>query len=302
MPETSSWPSMPTGVAVRVQSAGTLPDPVAAASTSLIRVRWAGWSLLLIVQVTSPPTGTTTEVSVTVPPVHDQSPAVYPPGPPDSDNVYVPALTPALVTAPDPVVPEIGVGPAADSVQSVGIAVPPKVFVTVFSSVSCAGTSTLIKVQLPVCSGGTTTLPSRGWPDVTSQVADSSAYPGGPVSVMTYSTFGRTSNDRKTSDPVTVTGSSPGGTLTPVGVAVSVKSPATAVPPWVLFTILRSWRIAVSLTAVQRTQFPRGTVTPPFRPSLNPGITVVPSGATSTQSQLTVEPGIGSANSLARWR
>ncbi len=51
--------------------------------------------------------------------MHDQVPAVYPAGP-VSDRVYVPALTGALVTAADPVVPVIVVGPVAVSVQSVG--------------------------------------------------------------------------------------------------------------------------------------------------------------------------------------
>ena len=48
---------MATGVAVRVQSAGTLPDPLAAASTTLARVSLAGWSVLVIVQIGVVPRG-----------------------------------------------------------------------------------------------------------------------------------------------------------------------------------------------------------------------------------------------------
>ena len=57
--------------------------------------------------------------------------------------------------------------------------------------------------------------------------------------------------------------------------------------------------MAVSLVAVQRTNVPIGIVTPPFRPSEKPGITL-PEASTSTQLQLTVEPGIGTAFGSAR--
>ena len=76
--------------------------------------------------------------------------------------------------------------------------------------------------------------------------------------------------------------------------AVSCQLPGTAVPPLSLTTFLISRRVAVSLMAVQRTNVPIGTVTPPFRPSEKPG-TTTPAASTSTQLQLTVEPGMGTA-------
>ncbi len=48
------------------------------------------------------------------------------------------------------------------------------------------------------------------------------------------------------------------------------------------------------LVAVQRTRCPRGTVTPPFSPSLKPGITL-PAASTTLQVQLPVDPGIRTA-------
>jgi hypothetical protein len=57
-----------------------------------------------------------------------------------------------LVTAPLPVAPLIPVvGPAAVSVQAVGSAVPPLLFVTVFTSVNDAGWSSLTMVQVADC-------------------------------------------------------------------------------------------------------------------------------------------------------
>ena len=55
LPDTGPWPVMATGVAVSVQSAGTLPDPVAAGSTTFVNVRCAGWSVLVIVHVALSP-------------------------------------------------------------------------------------------------------------------------------------------------------------------------------------------------------------------------------------------------------
>ena len=67
----------------------------------------------------------------------------------------MPALTVALVTAPDPEGPVIEVGPVAVSVQLAGTAVPPVApLVTTFTSVNVAGTSSLVKVHTP------------DWPDV----------------------------------------------------------------------------------------------------------------------------------------
>src|SRR5690349_17265619 len=59
----------------------------------------------------------------------------------------------ALVTAPDPVVPEMGVGPAPARVQSVASAVPPLSLTTVLTRVRCAAggggaLSSLVMVQV----------------------------------------------------------------------------------------------------------------------------------------------------------
>ncbi len=51
LPETTPCPGIVAGVAVSVQSAGTLPDPLSAASTILRNVSFAGWSSLWIVHV-----------------------------------------------------------------------------------------------------------------------------------------------------------------------------------------------------------------------------------------------------------
>ena len=59
---TGPWPVIATGVAVSVQSAGTFPEPEAAPSTTLARVRVAGWSVFVIVHVAASPAA-----SVTVP-------------------------------------------------------------------------------------------------------------------------------------------------------------------------------------------------------------------------------------------
>src|SRR4051794_1188614 len=112
-------------VADRVQSGGAAVPPVVPLSTTLRRVSWAAWSLLLIVQVALTPGVSTRLEPVSVPAVQDQRPAAYPAGPPVSLRLYVPALTGALVTLVEPVVPVIGLGPAAARVQAVGSAVPP---------------------------------------------------------------------------------------------------------------------------------------------------------------------------------
>ena len=72
----------------------------------------------------------------------------------------MPALTGAAVTPAEPVAPEIGVGPAAASVQAVGTAVPPLSLVTVLTSVRRAGWSLLLIVQVAeVLSGNTSDAP-----------------------------------------------------------------------------------------------------------------------------------------------
>ena len=68
-----------TGVAVSVQSAGTLPEPEAAGSTTLTSVSVAGWSLLLIVHVAASPGPTVTVAAAgsdDVAPEHDHGEAV----------------------------------------------------------------------------------------------------------------------------------------------------------------------------------------------------------------------------------
>jgi hypothetical protein len=78
------FPAPVTGVgpaALRFQSAGPKVAPVVPLSTTLTRVRVAGWSSLLMLQTTSPPLGTVTVPPVTVPPSHVQAEAAYPAGP-----------------------------------------------------------------------------------------------------------------------------------------------------------------------------------------------------------------------------
>src|SRR5690242_17899244 len=94
-----------------------------------------------------------------------------------------------------------------------------------------------------------------------------------------------------------VTGVSPGATGA-IGVAVSCQFAGIAVPPLSLMTSFERSSVAVSLVAVHWTNVPRGTVTPPLRPSAKPGITV-PALSISTQLQLTVDPGIGTADGSA---
>ena len=64
-------------------------------------------------------------------------------------------LTGALVTAADPVAPEIVVGPVAVRIQAVATAVPPLVLVTVLIRVRCAGWSSLLMVQVMFALSGT---------------------------------------------------------------------------------------------------------------------------------------------------
>ncbi len=62
----------------------------------------------------------------------------------------MPALTGALVTVVVPEGPEMGVGPAAASVQSAGVAVAPVVpLSTCLTRVRLAGWSSLVNVQAP---------------------------------------------------------------------------------------------------------------------------------------------------------
>src|SRR6478752_5457598 len=86
--------------------------------------------------------------SLTRAPVQRQLDAAYPVGPPDSPSAYQPEITSALVTAVEPVTPEIREAPRADSVQSVGCARPPLSLTTYFTSVRCPrGLSLLVIVQ-----------------------------------------------------------------------------------------------------------------------------------------------------------
>ena len=60
------------------------------------------------------------------------------------------------MTAGSPVGPVIVVGPVAVSVQSVGTAVPPLSFVTVFTNVSVAAWSSLLIVHVALTPFGST--------------------------------------------------------------------------------------------------------------------------------------------------
>ena len=144
---------MATGVAVSVQSAGTLPEPDAAASTILVRVRWAGWSLLLIVQVAETPWWQD----------QDSPRSACRRARPGAGRVSGRAaglrqgvgagVHRSVGDRVGPGAPLIGVGPAAVRVQAVGIAVPPLSLVTVLTRVSVAGWSSLLIVQVAVTPG-----------------------------------------------------------------------------------------------------------------------------------------------------
>ena len=69
--------------------------------------------------------------------------------------MYTPALTDRLVTAAVPLTPVIVVGPVAVSGKLVTVAVPPLSLTTVLNSVSVAGWSLLVIVQVA------TSLPTR---------------------------------------------------------------------------------------------------------------------------------------------
>ena len=62
--------------------------------------------------------------------------------------MYTPALTGRLVTAAAPLTPVIVVGPVAVSGKLVTVAVPPLSLTTVLTSVSVAGRSLLVIVQV----------------------------------------------------------------------------------------------------------------------------------------------------------
>src|SRR5262245_7368451 len=109
----------PAPLAVSGKSATVLIPPLLFVTT-FASVSDAGWSLLLIVHVAFCPVANVIWLPpATVKPGQLQALAVYPLGPPLSESVYVPGSTGALVTAADPVVPEIGVGPEALSVHAV---------------------------------------------------------------------------------------------------------------------------------------------------------------------------------------
>ncbi len=86
----------------------------------------------------------------------------------------------------------------------------------------------------------------------------------------------------------------------PTGVACSIQSLGTAVPPLSLTTSLtrRSW--AVWFRAVQRMCEPIGTLTAPLRPSGSVVMTP-PSSSICWQSQLPVEPGARTAFGSVNW-
>src|SRR3989344_5008355 len=114
----------------------TVRVPPSSLMRTFSTMRVPGWSSLVIVQTASSPAATVTvSPSTCVPPVHTHALASYVAGPPLSERPYVPGGTPAFVTAESPSEPDSGVGPEAESVQSVSTAVPPWSFTTTFSSV-----------------------------------------------------------------------------------------------------------------------------------------------------------------------
>ncbi len=86
---------------------------------------------------------------------------MYVEGPPDSESVYTPAFTAALVTAGFPSTPEIGVGPEAASVHAVSSAVPPLSLTTVLRSVRFACWSVFVNVHVTVSPAATLMLAWR---------------------------------------------------------------------------------------------------------------------------------------------
>src|SRR5262245_42897498 len=101
--------------AVSVQSVSTAVPPLLL-MTVFTNVSCGGLSSLLMTHVTFSPRAIVTVDPVT--PLQVHADAVYPGGP-VSERLYVPGLTCTFVTAPDPVAPTSGVGPAARNVQAV---------------------------------------------------------------------------------------------------------------------------------------------------------------------------------------
>ena len=136
--------------ALNVQSVGTAVPP-SSLLTTFTKVSCAAASLLLIVQVADCTeregdgcAGLRPARRTTMPTRHnhwDRTPTAR----------SCPHSPAAFVTVALPVAPEIGVGPAALNVQSVGTAVPPLSLVTVFTNVSWAGMSLLLIVHVADC-------------------------------------------------------------------------------------------------------------------------------------------------------
>ena len=79
----------------------------------------------------------------------------------------MPTRTAASVTAGLPLVPLIGVGPSAESVQSFGSAVPPWVLLTCLISVSVGATAVLVIVHVALLPTATVTaVPVEAVPPV----------------------------------------------------------------------------------------------------------------------------------------
>src|SRR5574340_1488432 len=162
----------PLPFAVSSQSDGCAVPPLSFV-TVFTSFRWAAWSLLLIVHTAESPSASEIELPLTGWPwflTQLQAPAVYP-GRFVSESVYVPAET----SDSAPPAPESGVGPAAESVKSVGTALPPLSLVTGFTSFRCAAWSPFTIVHVFDC-------PSAIVPAQPAE-ALSCAYPAGPLSV-----------------------------------------------------------------------------------------------------------------------
>ena len=90
----------------------------------------------------------------------------------------MPALNPAPLSTG--VVPDSGVGPAADSVHAVATAVPPLSFTTSLRRCSCAGTSSLVIVHVADSVEPTVMLLPDWVPPTHDQLL--AVYPAGPDS------------------------------------------------------------------------------------------------------------------------
>ena len=139
--------------------------------------------------------------------------------------MYVPAEKPEPLDAPP--APEIGVGPAAVSVHSAAVRVPPLLFVTYLIRTSEGALSSFVTVHVFV--SPTAIAPAQS----AEKLAE---YPAGPDSPTEYAPWSRV-----TIVPASFPENDEEG-CTFVANTVIVKSPARAVPPLSLITCLMTIR------------------------------------------------------------